>query len=78
MTKRGKFTTLAACLLSMSAWAADDAQIGNWRLDLARSRFVRATAPKSSIAMVTAYGKDGSGSNALSTWPANQSARKYG
>jgi hypothetical protein len=59
MTKRGRLTAIAVCLLSTSAWADVDPQIGNWRLDLAKSRFVTATAPKSSMATVKASGKDG-------------------
>jgi hypothetical protein len=43
----------------MRAWAADDPQIGNWKLDLSKSRYVTATPPQSAAATVTPYGKDG-------------------
>jgi hypothetical protein len=50
---------LALCVFGSVAQAADDPQLGTWKLDLARSKFVTGTPPRSSIATVKPYGKDG-------------------
>jgi hypothetical protein len=47
------------CAASASAWAADDPQVGHWKLDLAKSKYVTATAPMSSEAKVEPSGKNG-------------------
>jgi hypothetical protein len=46
-------------VLGTRVWAADDPQIGNWKLDLGKSKYVTASAPMSSVAVVTPYGRDG-------------------
>lgn len=53
------FTLFSLCMIGMTARAADDPQIGHWKLDLAKSKFVTATPPQSSEATVVPYGKDG-------------------
>ena len=53
------FIAVCLCMLGMRAWAADDPQIGNWKLDLAKSKYVTSPAPTSSVAAVTPFGKDG-------------------
>jgi hypothetical protein len=40
-------------------WAADDPQLGNWKLDVAKSKYVTATPPRGTDVVVTPYGKDG-------------------
>jgi hypothetical protein len=47
------------CALATSAWAADDPQIGNWKLDVAKSKYVTATPPRGVDVTVTPSGKDG-------------------
>ena len=42
-----------------AAQAASDPQLGKWTIDLARSKYVTGVLPKSSVATVTPYGKDG-------------------
>lgn len=59
MNKKAGVIALSLCVVGMAAWAADDPQIGSWKLDLAKSKYVTATAPTSSVATVVADGKDG-------------------
>jgi hypothetical protein len=47
------------CILGLVARAADDPQTGNWKLNVAKSKFVTATPPKSQTVTVAPYGKDG-------------------
>jgi hypothetical protein len=47
---------MSLCLIGASAYAAADPEVGNWKLDLSRSKYVSAKAPKTSEAIVTAYG----------------------
>ena len=49
-------SAMSLCLIGTSALAAVDPEVGNWKLDLSRSKYVSAKAPKSSVAVVTAYG----------------------
>lgn len=46
-------------LISLCAQAADDPQIGHWKLDLARSKYFTAPRPKSAEVAITPYGTDG-------------------
>jgi len=50
---------LSLCLIGINAQAADDAQLGHWMLDVAKSQYVTGTAPRSSEVTITPYGKDG-------------------
>jgi hypothetical protein len=50
---------LLLCTLGMPAWTTDDQQTGSWNIDLARSKYVSATAPRSSVVTIAPYGKDG-------------------
>jgi hypothetical protein len=59
MKARWGFIAVLLCVLGMPAWAADDPQIGNWKLDLATSKYVSATPPMSSVVTTTPSGKDG-------------------
>src|SRR5258706_14853879 len=59
MKRSWGFIAFSLCMFGMRAWAADDPQIGNWKLDLAKSKYVSATAPMSSVVTTTPYGKDG-------------------
>jgi hypothetical protein len=59
MKRKWAFVALSLCLFGLRAWAAEDPQIGRWKLDLTKSKYVTATAPRSSVATVTPYGKDG-------------------
>lgn len=47
------------CILGVVAHAADDPQTGNWKMNLAKSKFVTSTAPRSQTVTVVPYGKDG-------------------
>jgi len=59
MNRIAGLIVLSLCVFSQLAWAADDPQVGHWKLDLARSKYVTGRAPMSSVATVTPYGKDG-------------------
>lgn len=50
---------LSVCAISLPAWAADDPQLGTWRLDVAKSKYVSGTPPQSTLVTVAPYGKDG-------------------
>jgi hypothetical protein len=50
---------VSLCMIGAPAWAAGDPQIGHWRLDLQRSKYVTAPLPRSSEATVAPYGHDG-------------------
>lgn len=50
---------LSACLVSGSTFAAEDPQLGHWKLNLAKSRYSTATLPMSSEATLVPYGDDG-------------------
>ena len=59
MNKAWAIAALSLCTLASSAWAADDPQVGRWKLDLVRSKYVTGVLPKSSVATVTPFGDDG-------------------
>lgn len=42
-----------------ATYAADDPQVGHWKMDLSKSKYVTAAAPQSSEVTVAPYGKDG-------------------
>ena len=46
-------------VFSVAAWAADDPQVGIWKLNVAKSKFSPGPPPKSQTVTVTPYGKDG-------------------
>jgi hypothetical protein len=58
MNRQLAFITLSLCI-GLPAWAADDVQVGKWKLDLAQSKYVTSAAPASSEATVTPSGADG-------------------
>ncbi len=49
---------LSLFVLSLTAWAADDPQLGTWKLNLAKSKFSPGPAPKSEILKWEASGND--------------------
>jgi hypothetical protein len=57
--RRSGLIVLSLCLVGINAQAADDAQVGHWMLDLAKSQYVTGIAPRSSEVTITPYGKDG-------------------
>jgi hypothetical protein len=59
MKTRWGIIAFSLCMLGMRAWAASDPQTGNWVLDVAKSKYVSATAPKSSVVTIASYGQDG-------------------
>ena len=59
MTSRRGIAAVLLCALGLPALAADDPQTGTWKLDLAKSRYVSATPPLSSVVTTTPSGKDG-------------------
>lgn len=50
---------LSLCALSLSARAAGDPQVGDWKLDVAQSKYVTGTPPQSAEVTVAPSGKDG-------------------
>ena len=52
---------LSAWVIAGAAQAAADPQVGTWKIDLVRSKYVTAKLPKASEAVVTPYGGDGAG-----------------
>ena len=50
---------VSLCLVGASAWAAEDPQVGHWKMDPAKSKYVTAPMPKSSEVTVAPFGKDG-------------------
>ena len=59
MKSRWGIVVFLLCMQGLPALAADDPQTGNWNIDLAKSRYVSATAPRSSVVTIAPYGKDG-------------------
>ena len=52
-------TALSICMLAGPARSAEDPQLGQWKLNLAKSRYVSATPPKSSVATLVPNGDNG-------------------
>jgi hypothetical protein len=59
MNRRWGIIAFSLCMFGLRAWAADDPQTGNWKLDVAKSKYVTATAPMSSVVTIRPDGKDG-------------------
>jgi len=59
MKRMLRMIALSLCVMVANTRAADDPQVGHWKIDLAKSKYVSATPPQSSVAIVTPYGKDG-------------------
>jgi hypothetical protein len=59
MNRRWGIAAVLLCALSLPALAADDPQTGTWTLDLAKSKYVSATPPQSSVVTTAPFGKDG-------------------
>lgn len=59
MKRRLGLIAFSLCMVGMTVQAADDPQLGHWMLDVAKSQYVTATAPKSTELTITPYGKDG-------------------
>jgi len=58
MFRRLALAVLSLLLVSVAGWA-DDVQTGNWKLNLAKSRFKTSPAPKSQVVSIVPDGKDG-------------------
>jgi len=58
MCKRLGFVALSLLLISIAGWA-DDVQTGQWKLNVAKSRFKTSSAPKTQTVTIAADGKDG-------------------
>jgi hypothetical protein len=50
------FAALSFCVIGASAQAADDPQLGRWKLDREHSKYVTAQIPQTSEATLTPYG----------------------
>ena len=58
MSKRLATAVLALLIVSIPGWA-DDVQTGNWKLNVAKSRFKTSPAPKNQVVKIVPDGKDG-------------------
>jgi hypothetical protein len=58
MFRKLALAVLSLLVVSVVGWAAD-LQTGNWKLDVAKSRFKTSPAPKSQVVSITSDGKDG-------------------
>src|SRR5262245_16342749 len=58
MSKRLVVAVVSLLVLSLPAWA-DDVQTGNWKLNVAKSRFKTSTAPKNQVVTIAPDGKAG-------------------
>src|SRR5262245_43160492 len=58
MCKRLVVAVLSLLVVSIPGWA-DDVQTGNWKLNVAKSRFKTSTAPKNQVVKIVPDGKDG-------------------
>ena len=54
-----KIAVLALFVFSLAGWAADDARIGTWKVNLAKSKFGSGPAPKSTTAKLEPHGSNG-------------------
>ena len=59
MSKKLAIAVLSVFVLCLAAWADNDAQLGTWKLNVAKSKFKTAPPPQSQIARIAADGKDG-------------------
>ena len=59
MNRTLRVIVFSLCILGLAAWAADDPQTGTWKLNVAKSKFSPGPPPKSQMATVVPYGKDG-------------------
>lgn len=59
MTKIWAIAALAACMIAGPALSAADPQLGQWNLNVAKSKYVSAKPPRSSVATVVPYGDNG-------------------
>ena len=59
MYMKVRIAVLALFVLSLTGWAADDARIGSWKVNLAKSKFGSGPAPKSNTAKLEPHGSNG-------------------
>ena len=58
MTRKLAVAVLLVFIFSLAAWA-DDPQAGNWKVNVAKSKFKTSPAPKSQTVTIVPAGKDG-------------------
>jgi hypothetical protein len=58
MSKRLLTAVLSLLVVSVLGWA-DDVQTGNWKLNVAKSKFKTSPAPKNQVVTIVPDGKDG-------------------
>ena len=59
MSKKLVVAVLSLFVVCLAARADNDVQLGNWKLNVAKSKFKTAPAPQSQLARIVADGKDG-------------------
>ena len=58
MSRKLALAVLSVFIVCMAAWA-DDVQVGNWKVNVAKSKFKTSPAPNSQTVTIVPAGKDG-------------------
>ena len=59
MHRKLRMVILSLFVFSLAAWAADDPQMGTWKLNVAKSKFSPVQPPQSQTVTTKPYGSDG-------------------